>query len=127
MELDASNAERFRKVNTVKAFHLNHGATYHLDWGDMAYPGPHWLVIQGDEAYGVAEDSFDATYELVEGEPDTYRKTAIIWARQMDEQFEVVSKEGPATGQAGDWLAQQLDGEQWHIPNRVFRATYEPA
>ncbi len=125
MKLTSTNARRYRKTTTVKAFHSSNGATYRLEWGDLDYPGSHWVIVQGDEVYGVAEDSFDATYEAVPGEPDTYRKTASIWARQMDEPFELESKEGRARGKAGDWLAQQLDGEQWHIPDRVFRATYE--
>ncbi len=126
MKLDASNAGRYRKVARVKAFHVGNGATYHLSWGDLHYPGPHWLILQGDEAYGCAEDSFTATYEPVAEEPDTYRKTGLIWAVQMDAPFEVLTKEGPEVGQAGDWLAQQLDGEQWFIPDETFRATYRP-
>ena len=88
------------------------------------------MIIQGGQVYGCDEESFAATHEAIPGEPDTYRKTALIWARRMDEPFDVLTKEGPERGDAGDWLAQQRvhgTDEQWFIPDEVFATSYEPA
>jgi hypothetical protein len=53
-----------------------------------------------------------------------YRKTATIFAVQMDRPFEVVTLEGVMQGAAGDWLAQGPAGDHWPIKDAIFKATY---
>jgi hypothetical protein len=55
-----------------------------------------------------------------------YRKTATVWAVQLQQPCEVKTAEGTMTGQAGDYLCQGPAGERWPVRREIFEATYEP-
>ena len=40
---------------------------------------------------------------LIDGGFRPFRKDAVVWAKQMDEPFEVLTPEGPMRGEAGDY------------------------
>ncbi|HKO84459.1 MAG TPA: hypothetical protein VJ140_07815 [Actinomycetota bacterium] len=54
-----------------------------------------------------------------------YRKTATVWAVEIDHPFEVRTPEGIMQGRAGDYLCQGPAGECWPIKKEIFEATYE--
>lgn len=58
-----------------------------------------------------------------------YRKTATVFARKLTgtESVRVNTLEGPAVGEAGDYLCQANTptAEQWIVRGHVFEATYE--
>lgn len=55
----------------------------------------------------------------------TYRKKTTIQAKQMSEPFTVETLEGTMKGQAGDYLAIGVKGEQYPIQKAIFEQTYE--
>lgn len=55
----------------------------------------------------------------------TAQKTEPTEVQQMDEPFTVQTKEGPADGKAGDYLAKGVDGEEWPIDQDIFNRTHE--
>lgn len=62
-----------------------------------------------------------------EEEGAQYLKTAPIWAMQMGREFDVVTLEGPVTGDEGDWLAKNPETEElWPINDEVFKKSYAP-
>jgi hypothetical protein len=55
-----------------------------------------------------------------------YRKTATVWAVQLQQRIEVPTLEGILTGQAGDYLCQGPNGERWPVRQEIFEGTYVP-
>jgi len=53
------------------------------------------------------------------------QKTEPTQVVQMDEPFKVQTKEGPADGDAGDYLAKGVEGEMWPIDQEIFDKTHE--
>lgn len=56
---------------------------------------------------------------------NTYRKTALIRAMQMEADFEVQTLEGVMKGHAGDYLAEGPAGDRWPIKKEIFENTYQ--
>lgn len=83
-----------------------------------------WWVTDGVSCRSVAGDVFRATYECVGG--DRYRKTAPVTAVVVSEPFQVRTREGAATGAAGDWLVRNPSGECWPVTATKFDKCYEP-
>ena len=54
----------------------------------------------------------------------TYRKIALVYAKQMDDEFEVNTKEGRMFGERGDYLCYGSHGDKWPIKKEIFEATY---
>jgi len=55
-----------------------------------------------------------------------YRKLpVVIEAVQMEEAFDVDTKEGLMHGHPGWWLITGIQGEQYPCEDAIFRATYE--
>ena len=72
-------------------------------------------------ADGTAEIKFDVTLKQ-------YRKRpVVVFAAQMDEEFEVETLEGTMRGQAGDYLICGVKGEHYPCRKDIFEATYDPA
>lgn len=70
------------------------------------------------------EDGFNQYQELTFS---VWRKTALTYAVQVNEDFEVDTLEGLHTGKAGDYLAVGPHGEMYPIDLAVFEASYETA
>lgn len=80
------------------------GQVNYRKWGDLqTFKKNDWLVLNGQEIYTVAADTFDRTYTKVGH--GHYRKTAKIWAEQATEAGAIETKEGLSHYEAGDWLA----------------------
>ena len=60
---------------------------------------------------------------LAEAEWGTYKKTAPVFAKQMDKAFRVTTKEGPVTGKAGDYLCLGVENEMWPVDQAIFEKT----
>lgn len=58
---------------------------------------------------------------------NTYRKTALTLAFQMEEPFSVITPAGRVVADAGDYLCQGPAGERWPVKRKIFEATYVPA
>ena len=61
-------------------------------------------------------------------DPDAVRslkKPIPIFARRIDEVFEVETTEGLMKGQPGDWLMQGVSGELYICPNSIFQKSYD--
>lgn len=70
--------------------------------------------------------SLNADGRIYPQEFDSFRKTALTYAAQIPEAFEVDTLEGVHTGKAGDWLAIGPHGEMYPIDAAVFEDSYEP-
>lgn len=134
-DVDMSAAPQYRKKDKIRAFYNRDGAIYFKSWGEQKLPGAHYVIVgpTGD-IYGCAVSEFEAMYQPVSGEPDTYRKIPLVRARRMTAPFTVrtVTDDGNVEvahnqGQAGDWLVQQPGGERQVIPAASFAELYEPA
>lgn len=58
-----------------------------------------------------------------------YRKTATVFAVQMEKPFSVPTLEGTMEGEAGDYLVQAAteEGEMWPVKKAIFEGTYVTA
>ena len=54
-----------------------------------------------------------------------FRKDAVVWAKQMEEPFEVLTLEGPARGEAGDYWCVGPRNQQWLSHAAIFEQTYK--
>ena len=133
-DVEMSAAPQYRKRAKIRAFYNRDGAIYFKSWGEQKLPGPHYVIVgpTGD-IYGCAASEFEAMYQPVPGEPDTYRKTLLVRALRMAAPFTVRTTTGDGNvevarnqGQAGDWLVQQPGGERQVIPAASFAELYEP-
>ncbi len=128
--VDLSGAETFRKREAVRAFQLRDPVTFTKKWGSQEMVAGDWVTIDGTgTARGCKADSFVATYVLVPGTMETYRKLELIRAMKMTEEFQVVTKDSaePAMGEAGDWLVQNGENVQdrYLIKAEKFSDLYE--
>ena len=78
---------------------------------------------KGDEQ--VVTDADGNAIDIDEDEFRTAQKTEPTDVVQIDEPFNVETKEGPAKGDAGDYLAKGVDGEMWPIDQEIFEKTHE--
>lgn len=69
---------------------------------------------------GDSEITFDVTLRQYR------KKPVVIFAAQMDEEFEVETMEGTMRGRPGDWLIRGVKGEYYPCSDEIFRMTYEP-
>ena len=53
-----------------------------------------------------------------------YRKTALVLAKTMEEDFEVETLEGTMRGKSGDYLCRGIHGELWPVAKDIFELTY---
>lgn len=68
---------------------------------------------------GDSEVTFDLTLKQYRTLP------VVVFASQMDEEFEVETMEGTMRGQPGDWLICGVKGEYYPCSDEVFCQTYE--
>jgi hypothetical protein len=55
-----------------------------------------------------------------------FRNDEVVWAKQMDEPFEVLTPEGTVRGKAGDYWCVGLRNQQWLSHAAVFEQFYKP-
>lgn len=56
----------------------------------------------------------------------TYRKVALVRAKQIDRQFIVKTPHGLVVGEPGDYLCESADGtDRWPCKKEIFEKTYE--
>jgi hypothetical protein len=55
-----------------------------------------------------------------------FRKEAVVWAKQMEEPFEVLTPDGPVWGEAGDYWCVGPRNQQWLSRAAVFEQLYKP-
>lgn len=53
------------------------------------------------------------------------KKPIVIHAKQMAEDFEVMTLEGLMKGRAGDFLMRGINGELYPCKREIFEATYD--
>ena len=125
--LAAERGRRYRKTQHVTARRLREQHEWRAGSGEMlAGRAGDVLVSDGTSQWTVRADIFEATYEQVPGQPDTWRKAATTTLVQMTEPFRVDTLEGPATGGAGDYLAVGDDGDAWPVSASYVRHNYLP-
>jgi hypothetical protein len=89
-----------------------------------------WKVFYGNRPDGSADVAivvpqvFRETYEPVAG--DQYRKktTKVVAAAQLKAPLDIVTLEGPAHGEPGDWLLIGVQGHPYLNDNAYFREHY---
>ena len=55
-----------------------------------------------------------------------FRKDGVIWAKRMDEPFEIHTSEGILRGEAGDYWCVASGNQQWPMNATVFERTCRP-
>lgn len=94
-------------------------------WGGMqqAKSGD-WLVINGDNSYTVAQNSFSQTYRHQYG--DWYRKTAPVWAETAESDGAIDTLEGVSHYRAGDYLVynQPDRNDGYTVAKKEFEENY---
>ena len=88
-----------------------------------------WKVIYGQRPDGsldtaiIQPDIFAQTYEHLGG--DQYRKKAVVVeAAQLDTPLDIVTLEGPAHGEPGDWLILGVEGEPYFADDDYVKEHY---
>ena len=138
------NASEYRKRLTVYAYRSKDPVTVHKDWGVNIGKRGDIVIFSGeDDVYVADRDTFQSSYEKVSFSIDSneYRKTGRILARCMEESFAIKSSSSNQstnnnnnsttiittveTGQAGDYLVQNDQMEQWVIESNTFKQLYE--
>ena len=131
--VEMEKAPRYRKVQPVLAQMIPVPTTFYHNWGIQEMEPGSILIIDPatSTCWGCATEVFVRTYEAIPERPGFFRKTALIRAMKMDEQFTVVSKDSskPEEGKPGDYLVENItnDGKQdrYLIPASDFGKLYE--
>jgi hypothetical protein len=130
--LDETNSKLYRALpGTPKRAVLRwEAATYELSWGTQRFDEPH-MVVEGDHSYGVDLRIFFATHRALADKRDHYVKDAVVRARQVDVDTDIVTEvngrqEMSATAKAGGWIIQNPTGEQYYNTGDEFPQRYTP-
>lgn len=106
-----------------------HRLTRQLDWtndsGDtLRGEVGDWLVTSSEASRRTVTDGqFRASHEFVSD--DLWRRRGEVTAERVEVRTDVITREGPATAHAGDWVVTSEDGWSWPVRDAVFRASYE--
>lgn len=92
-----------------------------------------WKIIYGVREDGgqdvavCAADVFERTYEHLDG--DQYQKKigAGVEAARLEAPLDIVTTEGPAHGEPGDWLLLDANGNPYFNHDEYFSERYAPA
>jgi hypothetical protein len=82
-------------------------------------------VRSGDETHSVRDSIFRATHRPLGG--DVWSRSGTVRARRATRTERVITLEGVATARPGDWVVVGQEGEQWPVPDGVFRERYRRA
>ncbi len=91
-----------------------------------------WKITYGQRADGTPDvavasaEHFAKTYEHVGGDQYQKKVTAEVEAARLEAPLDIVTAEGPAHGEPGDWLIS-LEGGAYFNDDEYFRAHYAPA
>lgn len=120
-------ARRFRRLGSVQASQLAEAMTWQTEAGDqLRGEAGDWLVTGDDGGQWTVRDAeFRSSYELAGAGSWQRTGTVMAWPAQAGEV--VVTLEGSATAQAGDWIVQGSGGERWPVPAARFNRSYAPA
>ena len=115
----------YRAIAVAHATRVSEASTWTTPRGDslVANAGD-WWVMDGQQRRAVAGDVFALTYESVGG--GLYRKLVTVKAVSVDTPFSLQTREGRASGAAGDWLVRNPTGESWPVAHADFVRLYEP-
>ncbi|WP_157558894.1 hypothetical protein [Nocardioides sp. Soil774] len=118
-------AQSYRSRVVVTAKRLGEQVTWKTASGsNLTAEAGDWLVSDGESSWTVAADVFATTYREVGS--GSFTKTALVVARQLAVKVTIATMEGPATGNAGDWVVRNPGGDAWPVPDREFKRRYEP-
>ena len=99
------------------------GEMFHGEPGD-------WKIIHGANADGslvVAicnRDIFTRVFDHVEGNQYRKKSSYVIEAAQLPAPLDVMTLEGPAHGEAGDWLLLGIEEEPYFNDDTYFKSNY---
>lgn len=116
---------RYRRLGEVTAEKRDHSWTWRTDAGEVmiAQPGDWAVMDDAGSERSVAAGVFESTHEKMA--EDRYRRSGTVLARRTTGQETVSTLEGDVVANAGDWVVQGAQGEQWPVPDPQFRASYE--
>lgn len=116
-------APQFERIGDVSAERLAEDIAWTSSGGDLLTGrAGDWAVSDGIDRWTVADGVFRATY--VAAGDGRWRKAARVRAVRVDERVEVMTLEGRAVAEAGDWVVRNPSGESWPVPAKVFARTY---
>lgn len=86
-----------------------------------------WLVENNGDVYTIDQQVFADTYRQTG--PASYQKVAPVWARQVDEDGSVKTKEGRSHYRAGDYIVANHEdaSDAWCMSPEKFDSMYEPS
>jgi hypothetical protein len=123
----SSNDEwrRYRRRGEVTAEKREHGWTWQTATGEVmsAQPGDWAVTDDSGSDRSVAADVFESMHEQVA--ENRYRRSGTVLARQATQEEVISTLEGDVVANAGDWIVQGSQGEQWPVPDEQFRSSYE--
>jgi hypothetical protein len=125
--LDAGSGwATWERAGTVTATRLQRSTGWTASGGEqlMGEPGD-WRVRSGDETHSVRDSIFRATHRPLGG--DVWSRSGTVRARRATRTERVITLEGVATARPGDWVVVGQEGEQWPVPDGVFRERYRRA
>jgi hypothetical protein len=146
--LTPANALFYRKAQTVLAFRSKDPMTVYKQWGKNVGGADSMLIYGGEgDVYMMDCQVFERTYEPAlahsvphhtpkeyegavsqrhwdESKYREYRKVGKVLARLMSEPFAIKTKAGTEQGNAGDYLVQNAQGEQWTVESGDFQRLY---
>ena len=115
----------YRRRGEVTAEKREHGWTWETPAGEvMVAQAGDWAVTDdGGAERSVAAGVFESTHEKVH--TGRYRRAGVVWARRATKAEVISTLEGDVVANAGDWVVQGAQGEQWPVPDAHFQASYE--
>lgn len=128
-QAESQQFQHYKKLGTVRAEQLKQPMEWKSSNGDpLRGEAGDWKVTGPDgSTWTVKPDIFQQTYSAVPGSNGEFAKTAITKAMKMTGPMTVQTLEGPASGQAGDYLVVGPKGEQYIVNGAKFESMYRPS
>jgi hypothetical protein len=117
--------QQFRRIGTVVAEQHSEPWSWTSASGHSMQAGPGDWEVRGPngDSWSVRDDIFRSTHQHVDG--NIWRRCGLVKARQARGDEVIETLEGPLSAEAGDWIVQGQQGEQWPVRPDVFRKQYE--
>jgi hypothetical protein len=126
IHLSLDNACLFCKATTVFAYRSTDQVVIFKDWGkNVGNPGCFVVQRENQDVLCCEPSVFHSTYDVV-GDPQRheYRKVGHVLARCMEDRFAIKTPSGVEFGDAGDYMLQDEQGDQWAVPAAKFLSMY---